>query len=41
VPGQQVAVLIQRGRRAPAYARGWRVYRITGTTVLKVDAYIG
>ena len=39
-PGQQVAVLVQSGRRPPSYARTWRVYRITGTTVLKVNAYI-
>ena len=39
-PGDHVALLIQAGRRPPAYARNWRVYRITGTTVLKVNAYI-
>ena len=38
--GDHVALLIQAGRRPPAYARNWRVYRITGTTVLKVNAYI-
>ena len=26
--------------RPPSYARNWRAYRITGTTVLKVNAYI-
>jgi hypothetical protein len=25
----------------PGRDSGWRVYRITGTTVLKVNAYIG
>ena len=39
-PGQHVALLVQSGRRPPSYARTWRVYRITGTTVLKVNAYI-
>jgi hypothetical protein len=39
-PGDHVALLIQAGRRPPAAARTWRVYRITGTTVLKVNAYI-
>ena len=39
-PGDHVALLIQAGHRPPAYARNWRVYRITGTTVLKVNAYI-
>ena len=39
-PGDHVALLIQAGRRPPAHARNWRVYRITGTTVLKVNAYI-
>jgi hypothetical protein len=40
-PGEHVALLIAAGHRAPPYARHWRVYHITGTTVLKVDAYIG
>jgi hypothetical protein len=40
VPGEHVALLIQAGRRPPTYARSWSVYRITGTTVLKVNAYI-
>ena len=39
-PGNRVALLVQAGRHAPAYARNWRIYRITGTTVLKVNAYI-
>jgi hypothetical protein len=39
-PGEGVAVLVQAGQRPPSYARNWRVYRITGTTVLKVNAYI-
>ena len=39
-PGDHLALLIQAGHRPPAYARNWRVYRITGTTVLKVNAYI-
>jgi len=39
-PGDHVALLIQTGRRPPSYARYWRVYRIAGTTVLKVNAYI-
>jgi hypothetical protein len=43
-PGEHVAWLITYGHRvpsAPSGVRNWRVYRITGTTVLKVDAYIG
>jgi hypothetical protein len=39
-PGAHVALLIQYGHRPPSYARNWRTYRITGTTVLKVNAYI-
>ncbi len=39
-PGTRVALLVQSGRRPPSYARNWRVYRITGTTVLMVSAYI-
>jgi hypothetical protein len=39
-PGDHVALLIQAGRRPPAVARTWPVHRITGTTVLKVNAYI-
>jgi hypothetical protein len=39
-PDEHVALLIQSGGRPPAYARHWAAYRITGTTVLKVNAYI-
>ena len=39
-PGDHIALLVQAGHRPPSYARNWRVYRITGTTVLKVNAYI-
>ncbi len=39
-PGDHVALLVQAGRRPPAYARIWAFHRITGTTVLKVNAYI-
>jgi len=39
-PGEHVALLIQSGDRPPRYARDWPSYRITGTTVLKVNAYI-
>ena len=39
-PGEHVALLIQRGRRPPSSASHWRGYRITGTTVLRVNAYI-
>ena len=39
-PGDHVALLVRAGHRPPDYARNWRVYRITGTTVLKVNAYI-
>ena len=39
-PGDHVALLIQAGRRPPSVARTWPVHRITGTTVLKVNAYI-
>ena len=39
-PGEHVALLARAGRRPPGYARNWRVYRITGTTVLKVNAYV-
>ena len=35
-----VAVLVQSGRRPSSYARNWRAYQITGTKVLKVNAYI-
>jgi hypothetical protein len=39
-PGEHVAQLVQSGRHPPSYARNWHAYRITGTTVLKVNAYI-
>ena len=40
-PGEPVAVLVQaRGGPPPSYARNWHVYRITGTKILKVNAYI-
>jgi len=40
-PGEPVAVLVQaRGGHPPSYARNWHVYRITGTKILKVNAYI-
>lgn len=39
-PGEPVAVLVQRLGQPPAWARHWRVYRITGTTVLAVNAFI-
>jgi hypothetical protein len=39
-PGEPVAVLVQVRGHPPSYARTWRAYRITGTTVLKVNAYI-
>jgi hypothetical protein len=40
VPGEAVAVLVQVRGHPPSYARTWRVYRITGTKILKVNAYI-
>ena len=39
-PGSRVAELVQSGHHPPSYARNWRAYRITGTAVLKVNAYI-
>jgi hypothetical protein len=33
-------VIVQSGRRPPSYARNWHAYQITGTTILKVNAYI-
>ncbi len=39
-PGDHVALLVQAGRPPPAYARTWAFHRITGTAVLKVNAYI-
>jgi hypothetical protein len=35
-----VAVIVQSGRRPPSYARNWRAYPVTGTKILKVNAYI-
>jgi hypothetical protein len=37
---ERPVLLISDGERPPAYARGWHAYRITGTTVLHVTAYI-
>ncbi len=34
------AVIVQSGRRPPSYARNWRAYQVTGTKILKVNAYI-
>jgi hypothetical protein len=34
------AVIVQSGRWPPSYARSWHAYQITGTKVLKVNAYI-
>ena len=39
-PGEAVAVLAGPHGRPPSPAGPWRRYRITGTTVLKVNAYI-
>ncbi len=39
-PDERVALLIQRRGRPPSSASHWRGYRITGTTVLRVNAYI-
>jgi len=39
-PGEPVAALVQTIGKPPAWARNWRVYRITGTSVLKVNAFI-
>ena len=39
-PGDHVALLVQAGRPPPAYARTWAAHRITGTAVLRVNAYI-
>jgi hypothetical protein len=39
-PGERVALLIRYGGRPPSSASHWRAYHITGTTVLKVNAYI-
>jgi hypothetical protein len=34
------AVIVRSGRRPPPYARNWHAYQITGTKILKVNAYI-
>jgi hypothetical protein len=39
-PGEPVAVLVQVRGQPPSYARHWPSYRITGTTILKVNAYV-
>jgi hypothetical protein len=39
-PGEAVAVLTGTRARSPSSAGPWRVFRITGTRVLKVNAYI-
>ena len=39
-PGEPTAVLVQVRGHPPSYARNWHVYRITGTKILKVNAYI-
>jgi hypothetical protein len=39
-PGERAAVLVRTGQRPPSYARNWGSFRITGTTVLKVNAYV-
>jgi hypothetical protein len=39
-PGEHAGLLIQTIGPPPAYARNWRMYRITGTSVLKVNAFI-
>jgi hypothetical protein len=39
-PGEAVALLVTVGHRPPSYADHWRSFRITGTKILKVNAYI-
>jgi len=39
-PDMAAAVIVQSGRRPPSYARNWRAYQVTGTKILKVNAYI-
>jgi hypothetical protein len=39
-PGEHVALLIPAGDRPPSAARNWPAYRITGTRILEIDAYI-
>jgi hypothetical protein len=38
--GERVAVLVAVGGRPPGYARHWAHYRITGTTILQVNAFV-
>ena len=40
-PGGATVLLIPYGRPPPGYARNWRTYHITGTKILKVNAYTG
>jgi hypothetical protein len=40
VPGAAEAVIVQSTGPPPAYAQTWPAYRITGTRILKVNAYI-
>jgi hypothetical protein len=39
-PDVAAAVIVQSIRRPPSYARNWRACQVTGTKVLKVNAYI-
>ncbi len=39
-PGEPEAVIVQFVGQPPAYASKWHMYRITGTTILKVNAFI-
>jgi hypothetical protein len=39
-PGDAEAVIVQTIGQPPAYAKKWRVYRITSTRILKVNAFI-
>ena len=39
-PGDAEAVIVQMIGQPPAYAKKWRVYRITSTRILKVNAFI-
>jgi hypothetical protein len=38
--GEKRILLVPAGHRPPGYARGWRAYRLRGTTVLKLVAYL-
>lgn len=40
LPGGRTAVLVRVGQRPPATAANWPSYRITGTRIIKVIAYI-